>query len=84
MTIPLKLVYYLYSFTLFSPSMDYNLDAMKRHSRCYVPDGDAGGSVATGRATLASKVDGKFYKVQFKSSSTFQIARFLVAPSISR
>ena len=42
-----------------SPSMDCNLDAMKGLSRCYDPDSDAGGSVATGRATLAGKVDGE-------------------------
>ena len=43
------------------PSTDCNLDAMQRLSRCYDPDSDAGiaGSIATGRATLAGKVDGE-------------------------
>ena len=39
--------------------MDCNLDAIKGLSRCYDPDIDADGSVATGRATLAGKVDGE-------------------------
>ena len=39
--------------------MDFNLDAMKGLSRCCNLDGDAAGSVATGRTTLAGKVDGE-------------------------
>ena len=45
----------LYTNLLIAPSME----TMKGLSRCYDPDSAAGGSVATGRATLAGKVDGE-------------------------
>ena len=42
---------------IWTDSTDCNLDAMKGLSRCNDPDSDAGGSVATGCATLADKDD---------------------------
>ena len=36
-----------------------NLDAIKGLGRCYDPDSDDGGCIATGRATLVAKVNGE-------------------------